>query len=228
MGGRSGGFSGDQSEIVRSLARQSGVAIENALHQERSANFVSHVSEILVGILDGMDVHYPGHSHRVAAFSDMVSRRLALSDGERRRIHFAGLLHDIGKVRLDATLLRDAGKVTPEQQAEMRRHPALGVEILKPVSLWEDILPIIHAHHERWDGKGYPRGIAGEEIPIGARIVAVAEVFDVISRPGPHVPKRSLDEALDEIERCAGSQFDPEVARIFVEEYRLHAEDIKV
>ena len=100
--------------------------------------------------------------------------------------------------------------------------------MLRPISLWEDILPIILAHHERWDGKGYPRGLAGEEIPIGARVVALAEVFDAISRPGPHVPLRTIEEALHEIERCAGTQFDPELARIFVEEYRLHAEDIKV
>ena len=228
VGGRGGGFTSDHSEIIRSLARQAAVAIENALHQERSANFFSHVSDILVGILDGMDVHYPGHSRRVAAFSDMVTRRLGMNDEMRRRVHFAGLLHDIGKVRLDTTVLRGEGKTTPEQWAEIRRHPSLGVEILKPISLWEDLLPIIHAHHERWDGKGYPRGVAGEQIPVGARIVAVAEVFDAISRPGPHVPKRTIDEALAEIERCAGTQFDPELARIFVEEYRLHAEDIRV
>jgi putative nucleotidyltransferase with HDIG domain len=226
--GRDGGFDGDHSEIMRSLARQSAVAIETALQQERSVNFFSHVSEILVGILDGMDVHYPGHSRRVAAFSDMVTRRLGLSDEERRRVHFAGLLHDIGKVQLDPNLLRGEGNLTPEKRAEIHKHPALGVEILRPISVWEDILAIILAHHERWDGKGYPRGIAGEEIPLGARIVAVAEVFDVISRPGPHVPDRTVDEALAEIERCAGAQFDPQIARVFVEEYRLHAEDIKV
>jgi putative nucleotidyltransferase with HDIG domain len=228
VGGRVGGFTSDHAEIVRSLGRQAAVAIENALQQERSANFVSHISDILVGILDGMDVYYPGHSRRVAAFSDMVSRRLGMSDEERRQVHIAGLLHDIGKVRLDPSVLRAEGKMTPEQRAEVERHPALGVEILKPITLWADLLPIIHAHHERWDGKGYPRGIAGEEIPKGARIVALAEVFDAISRPGPHVPKRTIDEALAEITRCAGTQFDPELARIFVEEYRLHADDIKV
>ena len=228
VGGREGGFTSDHAEIVRSLGRQAAVAVENALHQERSANFFSHVSDILVGILDGMDVHYPGHSRRVAAFSDMVSRRLGMNDEERRQIHFAGLLHDIGKVRLDMAVLQEKGKLTLEQKAELQRHPSLGVDILKPISLWADILPIIHAHHERWDGKGYPRGIAAEEIPLGARIVAVAEVFDAISRPGPHVPKRTLGEALEEIARCGGTQFDPDLSRVFVEEYRLHADDIRV
>jgi putative nucleotidyltransferase with HDIG domain len=228
VGGREGGFDSDHAETIRSLARQSAVAIDYAVQQERSVNFFSHVSDILVGILDGMDRHYPGHSRRVAAFSDMVTRRLEMSDEERRRVHFAGLLHDIGKVHLDLDLLRDEGKLTPEKQAEIRKHPALGVEMLRPITLWEDILPIILAHHERWDGKGYPRGLAGEEIPIGARVVALAEVFDAISRRGPHVPIRTIEEALHEIEHCAGTQFDPHLARIFVEEYRLHAEDIKV
>ena len=195
---------------------------------KKASSSRSHVSDILVGILDGMDVHNPGHSRRVAAFSDMVSRRLGMSDEERRQIHFAGLLHDIGKVRLDMAVLQAKGKITPEQKAELQRHPSLGVDILKPISLWADILPIIHAHHERWDGRGYPRGIAGQEIPLGARIVAVAEVFDAISRPGPHVPKRTLGEALEEIARCGGSQFDPDLSRVFVEEYRLHADDIRV
>jgi putative nucleotidyltransferase with HDIG domain len=172
-------------------------------------------------------VHYPGHSHRVAAFSDLVSRRLGLSDEERRQVHFGGLLHDIGKIRIDAEILSAEGKLTPDQARELQRHPEYGAEILRPITLWENILPVILAHHERWDGKGYPRGLAGKEIPIGARIVAVAEVFDVISRPGPHVPSRTVEQALAEIERCGGTQFDPEVARLFVEEHRLHADDIK-
>jgi len=228
VAGRPGGFQPEHGETVASLARSAGVAIDNALQQERALNFFAHVSNLLVGILDSMDVHYPGHSRRVAAFSDMVSRRLGMGDEERRQIHFAGLLHDIGKIRIDPTILQGKGKTTPEEWREIKRHPELGVEVLRPISVWEDILPIILAHHERWDGKGYPRGLTGEEIPKGARIVAVAEVFDAISRPGPHVPDRTLDQALAEIERCAGTQFDPEIARLFVEEYRLHADDIRV
>jgi putative nucleotidyltransferase with HDIG domain len=204
------------------------VAVDNALQRERSLNFFAHVSNLLVGVLDGMDVHYPGHSRRVAAFSDMVSRRLGMNDEERRQIHFAGLLHDIGKIRLDLSILTNDGKATPEQWRQIRRHPELGVEVLRPITVWEDVLPIILAHHERWDGKGYPRGLAGDEIPRGARIVAVAEVFDAISRPGPHVPERTIDQALAEIQRCAGTQFDPEIAQLFVEEYRLRADDIRV
>jgi putative nucleotidyltransferase with HDIG domain len=228
VAGRDGGFSPEQGEAVESVARHAAVAIDNAVQHEHSVNFFAHVSNLLVEILDGMDVHYPGHSRRVAALSDMVSRRLGLADEERRQVHFAGLLHDIGKIRLDPGLLRSEGDATGEQWAQIRRHPSLGVEVLRPITVWEDILPLIANHHERWDGKGYPHGLEGEAIPRGARIVAVAEVFDAISRRGPHVPDRTVDEALAEIERCAGTQFDPRIARLFVEEYRLHADDIRV
>jgi putative nucleotidyltransferase with HDIG domain len=226
LAGREGGFAEEDREILQNLSKQAAVAIDNALQHERSLNFFAHVSDLLVQILDGMDVHYPGHSRRVAAFSDMVTRRLGLDEDERRRVHFAGLLHDIGKIRLSPTVLLSKGKPTPELLEEIRRHPALGVEILRPVTIWEEILPLVLAHHERWDGRGYPRGLKGNEIPLGARVIAVAEVFDVISRPGPHVPQRTVEEAIAELMRCAGSQFDPDVVRVFVEEYRQHAEDI--
>jgi putative nucleotidyltransferase with HDIG domain len=227
VAGHPDGFTADDGEVVSGLARSAAVALDNALHHEQFLNFFAHVSNLLVDVLDRMDVHYPGHSHRVAAFSDMVSRRLGMSEEERRQVHFGGLLHDIGKIRLDPEILQIEGKTTPEQWRQIQKHPELGAEILRPITLWEDVLPIIIAHHERWDGKGYPRGLAGEEIPVGARIVAVAEVFDVISRPGPHVPTRTIEQALAEIERCAGTQFDPEIARLFVEEHRLHADEIK-
>jgi putative nucleotidyltransferase with HDIG domain len=228
VGGREGGFSSEQGEILESIARHAAVAIDNAVQHERSVNFFAHVSDLLVGILDGMDVHYPGHSRRVAALSDMVSRRLGLADEERRQVHFGGLLHDIGKIRLPPALLRSEGGTTAEEWEQIHRHPSLGVEVLRPITVWEDVLPLIANHHERWDGKGYPHGLEGEAIPLGARIIAVAEVFDAISRRGPHVPDRTIDEALAEIERCAGTQFDPRIARLFVEEYRLRGDDIRV
>ncbi len=104
----------------------------------------------------------------------------------------------------------------------MRQHPALGVEMLRPISDWRALAPAIHTHHERWDGKGYPRGLAGVEIPLGGRVVAVAEAFEAMTRSMPDRPRRSVDEALAEVEACAGTQFDPAIARLFVEEYRAN------
>jgi len=110
---------------------------------------------------------------------------------------------------------------------EMREHPALGLKILRPITLWEDILPIIHAHHERWDGKGYPTGLGGEDIPLGARIVSVVESFDAMTRRKPYGRPRTPEEGLAELEACAGTQFDPRIVRLFVAEYRRHGDPLE-
>jgi putative nucleotidyltransferase with HDIG domain len=213
-------FTDEEQELLVALARQGAVAVENASHQEQSLNFFTHVSEILVTFLESMDVFYSGHSRGVAALADMVTRRLGLSDAERRSIHFGALLHDVGKVLLDPAVLKEEGPATPEALEILRQHPRLGAQFLQPISLWEDILPVIHGHHERWDGRGYPSGQKGEEIPLGARVVAVADAFDAMTRARPHGTCRTPDEALAELEACAGSQFDPRIVRLFAAEYR--------
>jgi putative nucleotidyltransferase with HDIG domain len=225
-GGPADGFSPFAGELAASLARHAAVAVASALHQERSVNFFTHTCEILVSFLESADVHYPGHSRAVAALADMLTRKLGLPDEERRNIHFAALLHDIGKVRVEASILRHRGLLGPEAMARMVEHPRLGIELLRPITLWEGILPAVHSHHERWDGKGYPRGLRGEQIPLGARIIALAEAFDAMTR-NPHRPSRSVEQALLEIETCAGTQFDPRLARLFVAEYRQHGHSLK-
>jgi putative nucleotidyltransferase with HDIG domain len=162
----------------------------------------------------------------VAALADMVSRRLGLPEEERRTIHFAALLHDVGKLRVGPSLLAQPGPLSPAQRDLVRQHPALGVEILRPIARWRDLAPIIHTHHERWDGQGYPRGLAGPAIPLGGRIVAVAEAFEAMVRATPYRTRRTPDEALAEILACAGTQFDPDVARLFVEEYNDNRENL--
>src|SRR5262249_39272327 len=219
-GRREGSFSAEDREVLAILGRQAAVAIDNAQQHERSLNFFTHASEILVSVLESMDVFYRGHSRGVAALSDMITRRLGLSDAERRTIHFGALLHDIGKILVDPALLKAAGYASEEARAQLQRHPALGLELLRPITVLEDILPIVLAHHERWDGKGYPRGLKGEEIPLGARVVAVADAFDAMTRDTPHGPLRSAAEALAELEAFGGTQFDPRIARLFVVEYR--------
>jgi putative nucleotidyltransferase with HDIG domain len=162
----------------------------------------------------------------VAALADMVTRRMGLGEEERRHIHFGALLHDIGKVLVDPAILQSEDKLSEAQRNLLRDHASAGVKLLKPISHWEDILPVIHSHHERWDGNGYPLGLAGEDIPIGARVVAVADAFDAMTRSTPHGSRRTPEEALAELEACAGSQFDPKVVRLFVAEYRQRRDQI--
>lgn len=225
--GRRRPFTDEDAALLGSLARQGAVALENARAREVNANFFTHASQMLVSLLDAHDVHYRGHSRAVAALADMVARRMGLPEAERRSIHFGALLHDVGKLRLPLPVLASDGPLTPEGRRLVRRHPALGVEVLRPIDRWSDLAPIILSHHERWDGLGYPRGLAGEDIPLGGRIVGVAEAFEAMVRPTPHGPRRTPDGALAEVMACAGTQFDPAVARLFVTEYASNRERLE-
>ena len=225
--GRSRPFSDDDLELLTALARQGAIAIENARTDEVNRNFFTHASDILVSLLDAQDVHYQGHSRAVASLADMVARRLGLSDAERQTVHFAALLHDVGKLRLGPGVLAVNGPLGAAEQTRVRQHPALGVEILRPIARWAELAPIIHSHHERWDGQGYPRGLAGNEIPLGGRIVAVAEAYEAMVRSTPYRTGRTPDEALAEVLACAGTQFDPAIARLFVEEYDANRERLR-
>jgi putative nucleotidyltransferase with HDIG domain len=226
-GGRARPLGDDDLALLGSLARQGAIAIENAQAAEVSQNFFTHASEMLVSLLDAQDVHYEGHSRAVAALADMVTRRLGLSEAERRSIHFAALLHDVGKLRLHSGMLASRGPLTSEEIGLMQQHPTLGVEMLRPISKWSVLAPVIHSHHERWDGKGYPRGLKGAEIPLGGRVVAIAEAFEAMTRPLPHRRARTTEEALAEVTACAGTQFDPVIAPLFVEEYWLNRERLE-
>jgi putative nucleotidyltransferase with HDIG domain len=222
--GRTRAFEPEDLALLASLARQGAIALENARMNESYRNFFTHASDMLVSLLDAQDPHYDGHSRAVAALTDMVTRRLGLPDEERRTLHFAALLHDVGKLRLRPGLLTAERPLGPEEMELVREHPALGAEIMRPISIWGAVASAIHTHHERWDGAGYPRGLAGANIPLGGRIIAVAEAFEAMTRPRPHGGARGVEDALAEITACAGSQFDPTIARVFVEEYRANQE----
>ncbi|HSB61011.1 MAG TPA: HD domain-containing phosphohydrolase [Vicinamibacteria bacterium] len=225
-GAPDGSFGPERVEIAARLAAQAAIHVDNLLAQDRSANFFTHVSEILVSILDSLDVFSRGHSRAVAALADMVSRRLGVPDEERRTIHFAALLHDIGKTRIHPSLLTTEARYEPEARKEMEGHAALGVEMLKPITAFAPLLPVIHAHHERWDGNGYPSGLSGENIPLGARVIAVADAFHAMTHGRPYASARSDGDALRELEAGAGSQFDPKIVRLFTAEYRRHREEL--
>jgi len=224
-GPEEGEFGVEDRDLLAILARQAAVGIDNAVNHERSLNFFTHISDIFVSLLEHMDIFYPGHSRSVAALADMVTRRLGLSDDERRNVHFAALLHDVGKVLVDPAVLK-AERITEAGRRAMQEHAVLGMQILKPISLWAELLPLIHAHHERWDGKGYPRGLRGEEIPLGARVIAIADAFDAMTRATPHGKHRTPEQGLAEVEAWSGSQFDPTLVPVFVSEYRQRGDQL--
>lgn len=167
--------------------------------------------EALARALEARDVYTEGHSRRTAAYAAAVADAMGLPADERSAIERAGLLHDLGKIGVrDAVLLKE-GSLTPEEEGQMRLHPELGGRILAGISFLRDASALARHHHERFDGKGYPDGLAGEAIPLGARILAVADALDAMTTDRPYRRALSGDEAVARLRQGAGSQFDPDV-----------------
>ena len=178
--------------------------------------------EALVAALDARDRETKGHSTRVTQYTLDVARRLRLQPGtpDWEDLMRASLLHDVGKIGVSDFILHKPGSLTPEEWEEMRRHPVIGYEMLKGVRFLERPSEIVYSHHERFDGKGYPRALAGDEIPLGARIFAVADTFDAMTSDRPYRRALPLETARDEIVRHSGSQFDPQVVEAFLAVYK--------
>lgn len=157
------------------------------------------------------------HSARVAVLAVATGEKLGMSDEELLILRRAAELHDIGKVAISESILGKLGRLSEEEIKIMRQHATLALEILGAVQALQPTLPLIKHHHERWDGTGYPDGLAGEEIPLGARIIAVAEVYDILTHGAPWKEPLSVEEAKAEIRRCAGTQFDPRVVEAFLQ-----------
>ena len=172
---------------------------------------------MLCGAIEERDPYLRGHSARVTALAEAMCRSLGWSDRLLVSLRVGGTLHDIGKLGVSQEVLRKVGRLTPDDLAEIREHPRLGAKILLRASTLREALPYVLYHHERWDGAGYPSGRAGEEIPVEARLLAIADAFDAMTSDRPYRRALSQAHALAEIERCAGAQFDPELARVFLE-----------
>jgi HD-GYP domain-containing protein (c-di-GMP phosphodiesterase class II) len=163
-------------------------------------------------LLRSLEGHAPGergHAERVAVYAVATGESLGMSDEELVALRRAGQLHDIGKVRVDPRLLQKSGRLSDAEWEALRLHASLAERVLESLEFLQAATPMIRHHHERWDGTGYPDGLAGEEIPLGARILAVAEAFDALTTNFPFHRGIPEAEALEELRRNAGSQFDP-------------------
>ena len=155
------------------------------------------------------------HSQRVAFYALMLSKELGMSGKEQKHIYLAGLLHDIGKLGIPDSCLFKPGKLTGEEWREIKKHPVFSYEILSAIPETENISVMALYHHERYDGKGYPEGLRGEAIPLGARLLAVADSFDAMTSYRVYRPQMSFQVAIEELCRCAGTQFDPRFVEAF-------------
>jgi putative nucleotidyltransferase with HDIG domain len=179
---------------------------------------------ILSRALEARDPYTRGHSVRVTAIAEAIARRLGWDEGQLELLKVGGPLHDVGKLGVSEEVLAKPGRLDEQELAQIREHPKLGARILLRVAALRGALPYVLYHHERWDGAGYPTGRAGEQIPLEARVLAVADAFDAMTSDRPYRPALDREEALAEVARCAGTQFDPEIVRIFLELFAEPAE----
>jgi response regulator RpfG family c-di-GMP phosphodiesterase len=184
--------------------------------------------EVLAETIEAKDRYMRGHARRVAFYAGLIAEKLALPAEAQGRVRIAAFLHDLGKVGVPTDLLLRCGALEPAERAVVERHPALGAHLLGPLGMPCEIGLAIRNHHEWWDGTGYPDGVAGEEIPLDARIISVADAFDAMScdRPYRHALRR--DVVIAELRRYAGIQFDPAVVKIFLEILEDRAADVDV
>jgi len=174
----------------------------------------------LINTIDHKDRYTRRHSEHMTGFALQIAQAAGCSDETYNIMRIAGLLHDIGKIGIPDAILRKPGKLTPEEYEVMKNHVTLSALIIHGLPHMPDILDAVANHHERWDGKGYPQGLAGEQIPFLGRIMAIADAFSAMTLDRPYRSAMGDEAALKEIERGAGTQFDPELARIFITTYR--------
>jgi putative nucleotidyltransferase with HDIG domain len=189
---------------------------DEALRLRFLAPMLERFTMVLANALESKDYETQEHSTRLVGMSDAIARHLGIGDGMRSIIRFGACLHDIGKVAIPEALLRKPDALTPEERAVIRTHPDVGAAILADIDTWEDVRLIVKHHHEHFDGGGYPDGLRGDQIPLGARIVSVVDAFDVMRTGRPYQPARSYDWILEELQRESGGQFDPELVAALI------------
>ena len=181
--------------------------------------------ETLRFTVEAKDKYTRGHSERVSEYSVLIGKKLGLPESDLKTLKIGGLFHDVGKIGISDTILLKKGKLTDKEYDEIKNHPIIGKNILSNAAIFSDILPIVTYHHERYDGKGYPEGLSDKDIPLLARIVAVADAFDAMTSKRSYRGELDLNYVKSEIKSKSGTQFDPIVATTFLDvinnDYRL-------
>lgn len=206
--------------LFKPLSAQAAVAIERAkLYEDLEDMYISTVKSLAAAI-DAKDPYTRGHSERVTRFSMLIAKELGLDDKTQRDVQLCGLLHDVGKIGVPISVLRKKDKLTDEDWKHIRRHPVLGAEIVSPIAQLKELIPNIRHHHERYDGKGYPGKLKGEDIPLISRIIAVADTFDALTSERPYRNGLADKAAAEEMEVVKGTQLDPACVEAFLAGYR--------
>lgn len=212
-------FSETDVELIELLGAKAQVAIENAhLHELNTQLFVGSLVA-LAKIIDARDPLTKDHSDRVARYAEILAKEIGYGGKELATVVQAGELHDIGRIIVPDAILKKPGKLTKAEFEEVKKHPQTGYDLLSSVKHFKEILPAVRHHHERFDGTGYPDGLAGADIPLIARIIAVADVFEAVTADRAHRGGKPPDEALVMLRKLAGDQLDPELVKAFGRAY---------
>lgn len=209
-------FTDEDLDMMQSIANQAAVAIENAnLYMEVQKSYFDTI-KALVQAVEEKDKYTRGHSERVTTFSVKIAASMGLDEKQLENIRYGGVLHDIGKIGINVNIIQKPGKLTKEEYSLIKHHPLIGERIIGPIEFLAGVLPIISQHHERYDGSGYPLGLNGSSMVVEARILGVADAYDAMITARPYRNPLPRSEAIAELRRCSGTQFDPIVVEHFL------------
>ncbi len=211
---KGGIFEKEDEELLRTFAEQASITIAHIKAQESRRSDIIYITEIFVSAQDSHSPEKKGHVRRVAKYANLIGKKMDMPESDLKNLYYASLLHDIGILKIDVSNVNESG---PWKKEKYIQHPRFGYDMIKPIFLWKDAADFVLNHHERYDGAGYPSGKKGAEIPLGAKILFVAETFDVITSKSSYRKQLDFREALIEVEANSGTQFDPEVVRAFKE-----------
>jgi HD-GYP domain-containing protein (c-di-GMP phosphodiesterase class II) len=217
-----GNFNEQDMEAVVSVATTAAMAIENTKLQQTILEAYNNTIITLAATIDAKDPYTRGHSERVMEYTLKAGMSISFSPDEIETLEYAGILHDIGKITIDTSVLNKPGPLSPSEWEIMHAHPIVGAELLKEIPFLEKAAELVLYHHERHDGNGYPRGLKGEEVPMGARLIAVADAFDTMTTDRSYRSAISIDKAIKELNDCAGTQFCPIAVKALITGLRLN------
>lgn len=217
-------FTGEELTRLERLAHQTEIAIRSVRQRESLSRFAFETALALTEAIESRDPYTGGHCRRLAEYAGLVAERLHFPENELEVVRLGAALHDMGKIVVPDSILKKPGKLTPEEYAIVKQHCYSGGQICKRVGFLMNAYPIVYHHHERWDGKGYPDGLKGDKIPMGARIVAVVDAYDAMTTDRPYREAMPLEEVWSILRDGAGMQWDPRMVETFIETVTIHGD----